>query len=400
MGDGTQFGGVRGSAPSRRNGSRVVAAIGGGTREAHATGTWSRADGSSDDRHRSPQLALGGSLFSGFAGSDQRSTTTCCFRRGGGGRKLIAQLERDNISARCLTVSHAFHSPLMAPILAEFGQFAERFQYQPASIPFISNLTGRPLTADDTLGADYWCRHLRSPVLFFAGLQADLKDGCNALLEIGPHPTLIPLARRAMRGAKCCWAESLREGGNDWEPLLKSLGRLYVRGVDVDWQGFEQHSSRLRVSLPSYPFQRTRQWVEVSSTSNEDGVVGDLALAPTRPGLGRLVRSADETRCFERAPQHLRDYRLCGATTYPVGALIQSCLAAAELDRPGQAAAIANLQLTQGLAIPDGQPCIIQSLLPPTDSADTRIRIMSHIGSSEARQPWTLNAVCHYNCTF
>ncbi len=174
--------------------------------------------------------------------------------------RIVAQLKAAGIRTQQLQVSHAFHSPLMAPMLADFRQVAESITYHPPQIPLISNVTGQ--LADEAISTpDYWVRHVREAVRFADGIQTVYAQGATCLLEIGPKPILLGLARQADGPEDISYLPGLRAGRDDWQMLLNSLGQLYTRGVAIDWATFNQPYQRQKVALPTYPFQRERFWV-------------------------------------------------------------------------------------------------------------------------------------------
>ncbi len=174
----------------------------------------------------------------------------------------IAQLQLQEISVQPLQVSHAFHSPLMEPILDEFEHKARQVQFKTPGIPLISNLTGQMLKAGEIPDANYWRRHMRETVLFAAGISAIVQQGYEIFLEIGPSSTLLGMGKRCVPKGIGSWLPSLKQGQDDWQVILNSLGVLETYGVDVNWPGFDQDYQRCRVPLPTYPFERKRYWIE------------------------------------------------------------------------------------------------------------------------------------------
>ncbi len=155
---------------------------------------------------------------------------------------VLAALARTGMESRRLTVSHAFHSQLIDPMLDEFETVAAGIKFSRPAIPVVSNLTGTVMTeAPNEL---YWRNHCRQPVLFAAGIQTMFADGFDVFLEIGPKPVLTGLAKacapRDDRGAPLLFAPLLSPNGDadadaDWETMLEALLKLYVRGVEIDW---------------------------------------------------------------------------------------------------------------------------------------------------------------------
>ncbi|NJL23455.1 MAG: SDR family NAD(P)-dependent oxidoreductase [Leptolyngbyaceae cyanobacterium SM1_3_5] len=177
--------------------------------------------------------------------------------------ELSDRLVAIGIKTKRLPVSHAFHSPLMQPMLAAFAEVAQSISYSAPRIRFISNVTGDLIT-DAIANADYWCNHILQPVRFAEGMTTLAQQKCALLLEIGAKPILLGMGRQCFssaEAAKFTWLPSLRPGVSDWQQLLSSLGMLYVQGVPVNWRGFDRDFDRQRLVLPTYPFQRQRYWV-------------------------------------------------------------------------------------------------------------------------------------------
>ncbi len=180
---------------------------------------------------------------------------------------LAGALESRGAGGRLLQTSHAFHSAMMEPALAPFAAAFAGLRLEAPTLPFVSNLTGTWITADEATGPGYWERHLRRTVRFAAGLETLFERGDAVLLEVGPGRALSSLARRhpARPGGQTVLSSlpAAPEAGEDDLPvLLRALGQLWLSGVPVDWRGFQAHETRRRVALPTYPFERRRYWVE------------------------------------------------------------------------------------------------------------------------------------------
>ena len=176
-------------------------------------------------------------------------------------------LKRRGVAFQALEVSHAFHSPLMEPMLEPFERAARAVKHGRPRISLISNLTGGPV--DGSIDAAYWRNHVRQPVRFAAGIEALRALGCRLLVEIGPHPVLLGLARQCVASGDArpgpVWQSavpSLKRDRDDCEQMLESLGSLYSQGLDVDWAAQHPAAPRRRVRLPAYPFQRERFWFD------------------------------------------------------------------------------------------------------------------------------------------
>ncbi|MHC5598559.1 MAG: type I polyketide synthase [Nostoc sp.] len=174
---------------------------------------------------------------------------------------LCQKLEAQGVKTKRLQVSHAFHSPLMKPMLPEFQQVANYVTYNQPQIPLISNVTGQ-LADENIATGQYWVNHVLQTVQFATSMQTLHQQDYQVFLEIGPKPVLLGMGRECLPHSQDLWLPSLRPGVAEWEQLLSSLGDLYVAGVQVDWLGFERDYPHQKVALPNYPFQRQRYWIE------------------------------------------------------------------------------------------------------------------------------------------
>ncbi|MEH2381696.1 MAG: amino acid adenylation domain-containing protein [Nostoc sp.] len=179
---------------------------------------------------------------------------------------IADDLEARGIETRSLKVSHAFHSPLIEDILDAFELQTSQIQFRAPSIPLISNLTGQMMDSEFIPDAKYWRQHTRQTVQFMAGIKTLFAQGYELFLEIGPKPILSSLGKRCQQEEKAVWLPSLAPQKEDWRVMLESLSVLYVSKAKIDWLGFDRDYSRSLVSLPTYPFQRKRYWIQEQST--------------------------------------------------------------------------------------------------------------------------------------
>mgnify|MGYP005843895779 CR=1 FL=1 len=205
---------------------------------------------------------------------------------------IAAAIDRftdQGIRTQALQVSHAFHSALMEPILPVFDHIARQIAHHPARIPLALNTTGQLLAIGDTLAPDYWRHHAREAVRFADGLHSLHAAGFRCFLEVGPHPVLSSMGRRCLPPEGVTWLPTLRRGQDDWLTLLPSLGRLFEKGLPVDWAAFDRPYGYPRLhGLPTYPFQRQRYWFELPN---------QVTAVPT--GLGAIAPAApSDDPCF------------------------------------------------------------------------------------------------------
>jgi acyl transferase domain-containing protein/acyl carrier protein/ribosomal protein S18 acetylase RimI-like enzyme/ubiquinone/menaquinone biosynthesis C-methylase UbiE len=180
--------------------------------------------------------------------------------------QLAQKLGTAGVRALPLQVSHAFHSPLMEPMIPAFRQIAEGVRFSAPRIEFISNLTGSPAREEITT-ADYWCRHIREPVRFEEGIHALERSGVQVMLEIGPHPVLTAMGQACVPHAAIQWLHTLSRGDSDWRGIVSGVAALYERGAPVDWRRFDAARTRDAIALPPYPWQRKSYWFAPANKS-------------------------------------------------------------------------------------------------------------------------------------
>jgi acyl transferase domain-containing protein/surfactin synthase thioesterase subunit len=192
-----------------------------------------------------------------------------------GDRELVFQLsqkfEYQGIQTTPLRVSHAFHSPLMEPIIEEFKAIAESITYHTPQIPLISNLTGQLITKEIAT-PDYWCAHILAPVRFAESVDTLASMKIAIFLEIGAKPTLLGMGRQNLDREDIAWLPSLRADKDDRQQILASLASLYERGVAINWSQVNPHNNK-NLDLPTYPFQRQRYWFK---EAEESPIIPDL----------------------------------------------------------------------------------------------------------------------------
>jgi len=294
---------------------------------------------------------------------------------------VLGRLKAGGVSSRALIVSHAFHSPLMDPILAAFEETARSIQYSAPRIAIVSNVTGAMAAPDLMTNAGYWRGHIRQPVRFVESIRAVRGTGPAIFLEIGPQPVLTGMAKQSAGDGEILWATSLRRDRGNWETLLESAAMLYARGVTLDWTGLCPADGRRHVGLPTYPFQRSRYWLPPTTVER---------VAPRAPGahpfLGeRLDSPAFTGTVFERElgsdrPAFLNDHRIFGRLIMPSPVFIEMALAAfAETTGAAQTrfpvGEIAQLFIREPLFLPETGRRRMQLIMEGAgpDGADFRV---------------------------
>ena len=181
----------------------------------------------------------------------------------------IAALERAlhdrHVECRWLPVNRAFHSPLTDPVLEAFRAALERITFAPPQIPYVSNVSGDWIRPDQATSPVYWTDHLRQTVRVQRRLQTLVRESDPILVEVGPGRTLSTLARCQSGSSRASRRLVSRpdEGGSiGIEAMLNAAGQLWTRGVALDWRPLHADERRVRVSLPTYPFERRRCWID------------------------------------------------------------------------------------------------------------------------------------------
>ncbi|MFE4533524.1 type I polyketide synthase [Streptomyces scopuliridis] len=171
---------------------------------------------------------------------------------------------------RRLTVSHAFHSPLMDGMLDEFRAVASELEFSAPAIPIMSTLTGGLVTAEELSSVDYWAAHARNAVLFHQAVQTLEGEGVGTFIEIGPDATLTALAQAGVEGEGAVFVPSLRNDRPETHAAAAALATAFVHGLPVQWNALLEGGGARRVALPTYAFQRQRLWLEAPVEPSSD----------------------------------------------------------------------------------------------------------------------------------
>ncbi|MFK4273127.1 type I polyketide synthase [Streptomyces milbemycinicus] len=194
---------------------------------------------------------------------------------------------------RRLTVSHAFHSAWMEPMLADFAEVLGSVEFRAPRIPVVSNVTGQ-VAGEELATPDYWVRHVREAVRFADGVTTVLGRGVDKFLELGPGGALTAMAEEALdhTGTDAVCAAVLHPEHPEASSAVRGLGRIYAVGAPADWSALFAGTGARRVDLPTYAFQRRRFWLDSLATGSGDPA--SLGLTTTgHPLLGAGVRLPD-----------------------------------------------------------------------------------------------------------
>lgn len=228
-----------------------------------------------------------------------------------------AELEKKGISSQILKTSHAYHSAMMEPMLEAFHQTLSEVQWQIPSIPFISNKTGTWIHQNEVNSPRYWCDHLRQTVMYGQGIQRLNTDIESPLfIEIGPGKTLSQLTQLNLSSTTNNIISSLpqafeKKSAADY--FIDSLLKVWLNNGSIDWNAYYENEARLKVSLPTYPFERTRYWIEQRIASdNQKSEVSLLNTRQTNPDYWFYINSWKSSPTFSYSPKSGESYLLMG----------------------------------------------------------------------------------------
>ncbi|MGW0940592.1 SDR family NAD(P)-dependent oxidoreductase [Streptomyces sp. NPDC002666] len=313
--------------------------------------------------------------------------------------EIAARAAGTGARTRRLTVSHAFHSPLMEPVLAEFHEVVSGLDFRPPALTVISDLTGQAVDPDDFASAGYWVRHVREAVRFADGVGT-LKDlGIGTFLELGPDAVLATMAADSYPEAVL--VPLLRRDRSELRSLPEALGALHAAGATVGRTLYGAADGRRRAELPTYPFQRERYWLDRPATPPGTAGVEQAGLGATdHPLLGAAVELAGGTGTVHTGllslDSHpwLADHAVLGTVVLPGAALLELALYAG---REAGAGVVDELTLSDPLLLPETGSVRVQVSVGAA-GADGRRTVTVHSRpdaghrDGAAGEPWTVHA--------
>nr|WP_243876765.1 type I polyketide synthase [Streptomyces sp. 846.5] len=308
----------------------------------------------------------------------------------------IAQLMRDmGRKATRLKVSHAFHSPLMEPMLADFRQVAESVDYHEPRLAIVSNVTGRLATADELTSPEYWVGHVRQAVRFADGIKRLEEQGVTRFLELGPDGTLTALAQECLATDDALLVPALRKDRPEAATLLAAIARTFIHGGETDWEALFAGTGARRIDLPTYAFQRRPYWPTPARVSSGDAVELGMA-AVAHPLLGAAVGLAGGDgalftgRLSMGSQPWLADHVVAGAVLLPGTAFVELALqAGAQLG----CGVLEELTLEAPLVVPECGGVQFQVVVSGLDDAGRRsVSVHSRQGDVAVDEVWVRHA--------
>ena len=295
------------------------------------------------------------------------------------------------IAAKILKTSHAFHSPLMDPILEEFASFADAIEFKPCHTPLICNVTGKMLEPSFQFDGKYWAKHIRAAVQYQAGLETALDLGCKLFVELGPKPVLTGMAKSLVSPGKQTLLHCLDDKSNNLESMIKVLGALHVQGAEVDFANvygsdIQRVGRRMANRLPTYQFQRRRFW-------GPDKPRADHAEHHTaHPLLGNALSLADDssTTRFQNfvdqdSPSWMSDHEVMESVVMPGAGFVEMAIAAVQGKL--QTFELSNIRFERPLNLIGRTE--VQTVLKSSSTDDSQVMNLESHAKSPGNENWS-----------
>ncbi|MFF5604609.1 type I polyketide synthase, partial [Streptomyces noursei] len=291
-----------------------------------------------------------------------------------------------------LRVSHAFHSPLMDPMLDDFRAVVDGLTFTAPALPVVSNLTGTIATGTDLRTADYWVRHVREAVRFADGIRTLADHGVTTLVELGPDSVLSAMAQESAPDGAAT-VPLLRKDRPEEQAVIAALCHLRVLGVDADWPAAFAGVDAVRVDLPTYAFQHRWFWPAARPARPDDVRAAGLAAAE-HPLLGAAVQLPDDGVLFTgrlalRSHPWLADHTVLGTILLPGTALVELAVRAGDETGCGH---LEELTLAAPVTLPEDGATLLQVHVGAADETGRRTVTVHARPDDSADGTWTLHA--------
>lgn len=294
-----------------------------------------------------------------------------------------------------LQVSHAFHSPLMKPMLSAYDAILQEINFYPPTISIVSNVTGNIVDGSLVSSPDYWRQHIINPVLFQDGIHVLEKQEIAVFLEIGPHPVLSNLAKASLSKAETVILPSSLRGNQTGKVINESIGRLFTLGFSLEGDVYPGK----KLALPTYPFHGERYWYPTARQSRKENI--------EKCGLKGGRRVCDS--CFGVIYEFgftfnsslIRDHKIGGSYLFPGNGLVAAVCSAIQREFPKQGFRLMDVRICEALVLDHLAPDdfqIIQLYLTEGEQGERRCRLLTCTskGVKESHPNWRENLTCRF----
>ncbi|MER6178901.1 acyltransferase domain-containing protein, partial [Streptosporangium sp. NPDC001681] len=311
--------------------------------------------------------------------------------------EVAATLAERGVRTKRLRVSHAFHSPLMEPMLEDFRALAGTLTYNPPRIPVVSTMTGQAATAEQLCSPDYWVDQVRGAVRFADGVRALHARGVRAYLELGPDGVLTAMAQDTLAAEDQSVADlvpALRGDRDEQWSVMSALAQLHVCGVVVDWGSVLPRGRR--VELPTYAFQHQWFWPDGSVGASSGNVAAAGLVTAGHPLLGATVGLADSDgvvltgRLSLSSHPWLADHAVAGMVFFPGTGFLELAIRAG--DQVG-CDLVEELTLAAPLVLGEDDAVVVQIAVgAPEETGRRTLGVYSRPVRADEEVPWVRHA--------
>ena len=314
--------------------------------------------------------------------------------------EFVMLVEQNGIKTKQLKTSHAFHSHLMEPILDSFEKDIKNIEFKLPTIPLISNRDGEFIADNNLQDAKYWRDHIRETVNFYDGILT-LKDfGVKAFIEIGPNPLLLTMTIAALHNYNALWLPSIKKDRGNWETILSSLAQLYVNGYKIDWDSFHKFSNGRKLVLPTYPFQRSRYWIDndLQTITKQKQLIpqnGELflnALVQRKITSPAVKKTIYESIIDLETIDWMRFHKIYDVPVLPATAYLELILSAGMNAFNTNNIKIENLNILEIMPFTGGVKRKVQIIFGEELNSKSKFEIYSIDLNGEERNNWKLHA--------
>ncbi|WP_030261526.1 type I polyketide synthase [Streptomyces violens] len=312
-----------------------------------------------------------------------------------GGRESLGEvcvLLRDaGYEVRELSVSHAFHSPLMAEVADAFRHELKDITFHEPRLSLVSNITGRVARPGELTTPEYWVRHIGAAVDFDGSMRTVAKRGGHACVEIGPGSTLTSLARQCVPAGDHLWLGGLNRADTDGGAVLNALARLYAAGLPVSWAGVHRGAADRPATLPTYAFDRKPYWLPAPRGRDRDRAPA-AAGAQHHPLLGEEVSTeeqlADGTREFATRvdaahPAYLADHVIMGQVVLPGAAYLEVLLALQDAVYGETCRPVTDVAIREPVFLAADRTAEVRTRLRPREDGTAEAEIVTRVAGRD-----------------